>query len=335
MAKQTNKTVIGIFVISAIAMLIAGVIVIGGGQMFKKTVKYVMFFDRSVKGLSVGAPVVWSGVKVGSVSSVEVDFDADKFKIDIPVVIELDPSLINIKGKQAKNIQERGRVMSRLIELGLRARLTLQSLVTGQLMIALGFHPDKPAHLTGIKSEYLEVPTITAAMSEFTDKLEKLPVDKIAKKLHDVLNNIDTLVSGPEIKKILHNVATASKNLDRLILSTDDLVTNTDGRVEKVSDSLLATLGDSRKFMDDTSSDIQPVSVKLQEALVSTRLAMDQAKTALVSVNDFVGKRSKTRLKLDRTLDELGTAARSLNSLMNYLERHPEALVHGKKGGGG
>jgi len=335
MAKQTNKTVIGIFVISAIAMLIAGVIVIGGGQMFKKTLKFVMFFDRSVKGLSVGAPVVWSGVKVGSVSSVEVDFDVDKFKIDIPVVIELDPSLINIKGKQAKNIQERGRRMSRMIELGLRAQLTLQSIVTGQLMIALGFHPDKPARLTGIKSEYLEVPTIPAAMSEFADKLEKLPLDKIAQKLHDVLNNIDTLVGGPEIKEILHNVATASKNLDRLILSTDNLITNTDGRVEKISDSLLATLGDSRKFLDDTSSDIRPVSDKLQEALVSTRLAMDQAKTALVSVNDFVGKRSETRRKLDRTLDELGTAARSLNSLMNYLERHPEALVHGKKGGGG
>ena len=335
MAKQTNKTVIGIFVISAIAMLIAGVIVLGGGQMFKKTFKLVMFFDRSVKGLSVGAPVVWSGVKVGSVSSVEVDFDVDKFKIDIPVVVELDPSLINIKGKQAKNIQERGQRMSRMIELGLRAQLTLQSLVTGQLMIALDFHPDKPVRLTGIKSEYMEVPTIPAAMSEFADKLEKLPLDKIAKKLHDVLNNIDTVVGGPEIKEILHNVDTASKNLDRLIISTDELVTNTDGRVEKVSDSLLATLGDSRKFLDDTSSDIRPVSDKLQEALVSTRLAMDQAKTALVSVNDFVGKRSKTRLKLDRTLDELGTAARSLNSLMNYLERHPEALVHGKKGGGG
>jgi len=225
--------------------------------------------------------------------------------------------------------------MSRMIELGLRAQLTLQSIVTGQLMIALDFHPDKPARLTGIKSEYLEMPTIPAAMSEFADKLEKLPLDKIAQKLHDVLNNIDTVVGGPEIKEILHNVDTASKNLDRLILSTDKLITNTDGRVEKVSDSLLATLGDSRKFLDDTSSDIRPVSDKLQEALVSTRLAMDQAKTALVSVNDFVGKRSKTRHKLDRTLDELGTAARSLNSLMNYLERHPEALVHGKKGGGG
>lgn len=335
MAKQTSKTVIGIFVISAIAMLIAGVIVIGGGQMFKKTLKFVMFFDRSVKGLSVGAPVVWGGVKIGLVSSIEVDFDVDKFKINIPVVVELDPSLINIKGKQAKNIQERGQRMSRMIELGLRAQLTLQSLVTGQLMIALDFHPDKPARLTGIKSEYLEVPTIPAAMSEFADKLEKLPVDKIAQKLHDVLKNIDTVVGGPEIKEILHNVDTASKNLDRLILSTDNLITNTDGRVEKISDSLLATLGDSRKFLDDTSSDIRPMSDKLQEALVSTRLAMDQAKTALVSVNDFVGKRSKTRRQLDRTLDELGTAARSLNSLMNYLERHPEALVHGKKGGGG
>ena len=335
MAKQTSKTVIGVFVISAAAMLIAGVLILGGGEMFKKKQKFIMFFDRSIKGLSVGARVVVSGVAVGSVSNIVVEYDTDKLKVDIPVVIEIDRSLIKVKGERARNLEEGGQELKRLIEAGLRAQLTLQSMVTGQLMIDMDFHPETPARLIGIKREHPEIPTMPSSVDEFVEKLEKLPVDKIAEKLHDVLKNIDTVVGGPEIKEILHNVDTASKNLDRLILSTDNLITNTDGRVEKVSDSLLATLGDSRKFLDDTSSDIRPVSDKLQEALVSTRLAMDQAKTALVSVNDFVGKRSKTRLKLDRTLDELGTAARSLNSLMNYLERHPEALVHGKKGGGG
>ena len=67
MAEQASKTVIGVFVVSSIAMLIAGVIIFGSGDMFKKTIKYVMFFEDSVKGLAVGAPVIWHGVEVGSV----------------------------------------------------------------------------------------------------------------------------------------------------------------------------------------------------------------------------------------------------------------------------
>ena len=66
MAKQASKTVIGVFVVSSIAMLIAGVIVFGSGDIFKKELKYVMFFEDSVKGLSVGAPVIWHGVTVGT-----------------------------------------------------------------------------------------------------------------------------------------------------------------------------------------------------------------------------------------------------------------------------
>ena len=68
MAKQASKTVIGVFVVSSIAMLIAGVIVFGSGDIFKKELKYVMFFEDSVKGLNVGAPVIWHGVTVGHVS---------------------------------------------------------------------------------------------------------------------------------------------------------------------------------------------------------------------------------------------------------------------------
>ena len=342
MAKQINKTIIGGFVVSVIVMLIVGVILLGGGKMFKKTWRFVLFFEKSVKGLSVGAPVVFGGVEVGSVSNIIIHYDIDKFKVDIPVIIDMDPSLMKVKGEKIRNLVEARQHMNKLIELGFRAQLTLQSIVTGQLMVELDFYPDTPARLTGIKSEYIEIPTQPSTLDRLAEKLKKMHLDRIADKLFDVLDNIDKVTSDPKIENIISNVDVASKNLNQLILDADKMVTNIDGRAKKVLDSLVVTsndaqkfLGDAQKLAKDADSQVQPVSDKVQDAMVSAKGAMDQAKTTLAGINNFVGTKSDTHHKLNRALDEISAAARSLNSLMDYLERHPEALLKGKRGGGG
>jgi paraquat-inducible protein B len=342
MAKQIHKTVIGGFVVSVIVMLIVGVIILGGGKMFKKTWTYVLFFEKSVKGLSVGAPVVFNGVKIGSVSNVIINVDLDKVEFSIPVIIEIDPSLMTLKGNIAPTKKIRRQRLTRLIELGLRAQLTLQSIVTGQLMIEMDFYPDTPVRLTGIKSEYPEIPTQASTLDRLAEKLKKVNLNKIADKLIDVLDNIDNVVGDPKIENIISNVNAASKNLNQLVLNADKMIMDIDGRAKKVLDSLVVTssdaqkfLGDARKLAKDADSQVQPVSDRVQDAMVSAKGAMDQAKTTLAGINNYVGENSDTRHKLNRALDEIAASARSLNSLMDYLERHPEALLKGKSGGGG
>ena len=335
MAKQVNKAVIGGFVISVIVMLIGGVILLGGGEMFKKKVKYVLFFEQSIKGLSKGAPLVFKGVEVGSVSSIVVDYDIDKLEINIPVIVELDPGLVKLKGQESQNEQELRQRLNQMIERGLRAQLGLQSLVTGQLMIELDFFPDTPVRLAGIKSDYPEIPTIPSSMEKLAKKLKELPIDEIVGKLSEILDNIEKATGDSKLNDIVTNVDTASKNLNSLILDLD-------GRAKKLLDNLTVAssdaqklMVDARKLVKDADGQIQPLSDKAQDALVSAKRAMDEAKTTLAGVNTFVGDHSETRHKLNRALDELATAARSLNSLMDYLERHPEALLKGKSGKGG
>jgi len=347
MAKQVSKTVIGIFVISSIAMLVAGVIIFGSGNMFKKTMKFVMFFEDSVKGLTVGAPVIWHGVEVGSVSSIVLRASVKKFTLDIPVIIEVDPSLIEIEGGV---VGKPGEHMNSLIEKGLRARLALQSFVTGSSMIEMEFFPDTPVRLTGLDSRYTEIPTVRSPMDKLAQKLEELPIEKIAGKLVNILDHLDKLLGDPEIKEIRHNLNTASQKLDQLIGNADKLVLETGGRVNQISDSVQTTLADGRTLMKDASKDldgvssdarkllqdadigIKPLLKDIQAALVSAKKAMDGATNTLVHVDGLVGDRSDTRQKLNRTLDEFSAAAKSLKSLMDYLERHPESLLKGKGG---
>jgi len=342
MSKQASKTVIGVFVVSSIAMLIAGVIIFGSGEMFKKTNKYVMFFEDSVKGLSVGAPVIWHGVVVGSVSSIVLKANAKKLTINVPVVIEVDPKRMEVEEGIRKDLREQMKI---LVEKGLRARLALQSLLTGSSMIEIEFLPGTPVRLSDHESKYPEIPTVKSPMDRLVQKLQDLPIEKIVGKLVDILDNLDTVIADPEIKEIIGNLNVASKKLDqvledgdKLILDTDSqikgLTDNLNNKVDQLSDGMQSTLGDARKLLQDVDSEVKPVSRKIQTALVSARVALDNATNTLANVDGFIGERSDTRHKLNRALDEIGAAAKSLKSLMDYLERHPESLLQGKGGRG-
>lgn len=347
MAKQASKTVIGAFVISAIVMLIAGVIILGSGTLFKKTNKYVMFFEKSVKGLSVGSPVVWLGVEIGSVSNIILDADPEKLSVNVPVIIEVDPTRMRVRGEKARDL---GQQLKRLIDRGLRAQMTQQSFVTGQMRIEVDFLPDTPVRLTGLEPGYPEIPTVPSSIDRFAKKFEDLPIDTIADNLLKLVGTIDTLLGDPELKNLFHNLKLASESVNRLVVDADHLVNNADNHLKTVSEKIQITVSEAQKTLKDVSRNIQaisgdaqeligdadnqikPVANKIQEAMVSVRLATDQAKNTLATVNGFVGERSDTRHKLNTSLDEIAGAARSLHSLMDYLERHPEALLKGKGG---
>ena len=138
MSKPANKTMIGAFVVGAIALIVVAIGVLGSGKLFKVSVPYLMVFEGSVKGLNVGSPVVFRGVKTGAVSSIRMRFDYATKAMTIVVYVDTDPSQIetvNLDVTLAEEIErhERYAIMKQLIARGLRAQLEMQSIVTGQL----------------------------------------------------------------------------------------------------------------------------------------------------------------------------------------------------------
>ena len=99
MAKQANRMMIGGFVVLAVIIMAASLVVFGSGKFFKKTNKYILYFDESVKGLSVGAPVLFQGVPVGSVTSITLQADLVTMKTQIPVLIEIEPDRWQVRTK--------------------------------------------------------------------------------------------------------------------------------------------------------------------------------------------------------------------------------------------
>jgi ABC-type transporter Mla subunit MlaD len=182
MSKKASKTLIGMFVLGAVALVVVAIVVLGSGQLFKRTFTAVCFFEGSVGGLNVGSPVVFRGVKIGSVRNIVLTYDPKDFEIKIPVYIEIDTNLFKSTAPPALRVRP-GQNLKLLIERGLRARLEMQSIVTGQLQVSLDFYPEKTATYQGYDSKYPEIPTIPTPFQVLAKKIEKIPLDEIFEKL--------------------------------------------------------------------------------------------------------------------------------------------------------
>jgi paraquat-inducible protein B len=197
MSKKANKTVIGLFVVAGLMLLIMGIVFFGSGALFKRTNKFVLYFDGSVKGLSIGAPVMFRGVSIGTVKDISLIYDSKAGTVMLPVIVDIEqgrikgaPSFGNFGGDK------------KMIELGLRGKLEVQSFLTGQLMISFDFYPDKPAQLRGILKQYPELPTLPISPDIF-DLMNEIPIKEIARNLEATAKGINKLVNSSDLQRSL------------------------------------------------------------------------------------------------------------------------------------
>ncbi len=169
---------------------------------------WLLHFDGSVRGLSVGAPVDFRGITIGKVTDVRLEFDWDKLALRIPVLIEIEPERITMIGKET---MDRRKVMERFVEKGLRAQLKKGSLLTGQLYVELDFHPEAPFTKIKYGGKYPELPTmptpmeeITSSVTQIVEKLDTIPLEQIGKDLQQTMANLSK--TSEDLQKMVKNL---------------------------------------------------------------------------------------------------------------------------------
>jgi paraquat-inducible protein B len=266
---------------------------------------FVMYFDDSVRGLAVGAPVELKGIRVGTVTDVWFTLDPVTHKIRIPVYIEIDPDRIVPPDQIAAYLQTykaeiaagRRPIFEKLVAQGLRGRLKSGSLLTGQLYVDLDFYPDdSPKTMDYSDKTFPRIPTLPSVVEEFQKdakeimaKLKRLPLEKIGEELLGTAQGTNRLVNSQDLKDTLRSMNHALQGLHQLSQTADR-------EIAKLTASLDKSLSSATKILEQ----IEPGSP----------MVVDTA----------------------RALEELAASARSIRALSDYLERHPEALLHGKGG---
>ena len=258
---------------------------------YTRKIKFVVFFDGSVRGLNVGAPVEFKGIKIGSVLDVHLEFNSKDSSFRIPVVIEVEPERIVDRNSEG-NISPYD-TLKKLTDKGMRAQLATGNLLTGQLFVQLDMFPDSPMLLSGEKSDYPELPTVpgglsalTASLQAFATRLETVKIDEIGEELLKTLKGTSKLASSGDLHK-------AVINLKRL----------------------LAKLNESN----------------LDEAIEAANVVIRESQTTIRLLNDTLNTDSPAQHSLIQMTQELEETARSIRSLVDLLERNPESLLFGKK----
>jgi paraquat-inducible protein B len=314
MAKQANRMMIGVFVVLAVIIMAASLVVFGSGKFFKKTVKCVLYFDEPVKGLSVGAPVLFQGVQIGSVISIVLEVDPAKMQVHIPVIIEFEPEKFKVRAEDRKTPRDPRKNIAALIEKGLRAQLAMQSFITGQLLIQVDFHPGTPVVLKNIDKEYIEIPTIPSTSERLAQTLDKLDLDGLKKNLESTLAGVERFVNNPDLTEGIQALKDTLQNARKLVAKVE-------GQVDPLTDDLKKTVKDIGKLARETDAKVAGVTTGLDKTMSSARGVLSEDSPLMV--------------ELENTLKEISAMSRSFRQLAAYLEQHPETVIRGKASPGG
>jgi paraquat-inducible protein B len=332
MSKQADTKLIGAFVIGAVVLVISGILLFGSGRFFSHQRKFVLFFEDSVKGLIIGSPVDFRGVNIGKVTDIRIVLQKEDLSLLIPVFIVIEPNRITFditESERRKLVETKGTeaFVQLLIDRGLRAQLSTQSFVTGQLGIHLDFFPDRPLKLAGAEPSYTEIPTTESSLSALSRTLGNIPLAEIADKLEKTLDGIEKLVNSPDLKETLDSL---HQTIDQAYAFLRDL----DSQVKPLATSTQLTLSEAKKLFENAAqlvrnldSRIPPLIASLEDTSKAAGVTMKGANKA---VEGFAGANSPVRYELIKTLNEFSDAARSFRVLAEYLENHPEALIKGK-----
>lgn len=333
MSRKADPTLIGIFVLGAIALAVTTILLVAGDDWFRKHSQHVLYFEGAAHGLQVGAPVVFLGVKVGTVKKIQLGLDESNHKFVVPVTVEVEPQVVRTRSGEQIDLRDR-ETLRRLIERGLRARLRLQSILTGQLYVDLDFHPDKPARFVSNDPALSEIPTIRTAVQELTTKLEGFPMDKFLADVAAIGTALNQTLNTPEARNLPRRLDATLKHLESLAARLD---------------------AKSGPILEETRADL----VEMRKALVAAQAAMARLETAADRVGTLAGADSELVRNLTRAseelagaaqtvrrlaeaesptvqhanqaLKEIARAAEALRQLAVLLEQQPDAILRGKR----
>jgi len=257
---------------------------------------YIVEFTESVRGLSVGAPVEFRGIQVGTVTDIGLKADFDNLEFTIPVRVRLEPERLPLPIAEGRTQKDREQ---RMLAAGFRAQLATGNLLTGQLFIDLSFHADAPPAeqrlhdgLPVIASVPSSSQEIMQAVTRFVRRLEQLPLEDIGRDLQESLAGVERLVNGPDLR------------------------------------AAVASLGRVMAGLETTSQTLNA------DTLPELNAALAEMRTVLRDLDQWVSADAPLQGDLRETLEELSKAARAVSELADMLERHPEALLQGKGGEG-
>lgn len=306
---------LGAFVVVSLFILATGLFLLGGRKWFQPTFMFETYFDQSVAGLDVGAPVRFRGVPLGHVAAIltsaatyEQSVPLDKRREYIVVRVE-----VNLSGQEAAQMR---RDAESLAARGLRAQTQLAG-ITGQQYLALDFlDPHKYGPLPfDWTPKYLYLPSapssageIIAKAQSFLASLNEADIQRLGQNLNTLVRDLDTKLGEIPVTDLATHLQGALKTANSTLSRMDRLLA--DPSLKQTLDNAAAISARVRQITDDGELD------RLVKDLDDTSERLD----ALVGDNQY---------DVRGTVEDLRTTAGNLRALSESVRRYPAGVLVG------
>ncbi|WP_456387483.1 MlaD family protein [Desulfolithobacter sp.] len=328
MSKKASPTLIGTFVIGALFLLVAGIFIIGNIKLREQTNRFVLFFNGSLNGLDTGAPVTYKGVPVGHVAGIEILYDKNTGEYLTPVYVEI--TVRDSSGKsyfEEAGFKDAGSFFQAQIERGLRAKLKMQSLVTGKLYIELSYFPGTETRLRKTEGSCMEIPTVPSELERLTQALENLHLEEIIGKTVSILDNINSILTSSAFHEGMATFNTTLKDLDILLKDLDRELPRISSGLNLALDRFATLAKNTDTLVQSTTRNTDLLGRQLQESLNNADKTMASLETTLKILQEVLSEDSPLFFTLTRTVDEISRTSSSVRQFIDYLQRHPNALI--------
>lgn len=332
MSRKASTTLIGTFALLGMAIGFFALFLLGGGGLFDQRTRVVLFFDKSINGLSVGSDARFGGVLIGRVVEIDVLIDVENNRKVIPVTVE-------ISRRQVAHIaQEAGAFdfgspegVRQAVDFGLRARLTQQSLVTGVLYVEFDIDPKSPGlvfddrfakGLPVIPTLAMEFDEMIAAIGEGLETLNSLDLEELITDIRTLATTTSNQIADLQLAEISKEMLAVTANLRE--------ITGQEGWRDAAG-NLNAAITDLRAAMGAVEASVLPATEDLRNAMQAAEQGMERFQDVAGNLADFTNPRSPAMLRVQNTMVELERAARAIRELAEEIQRQPGALIKGRE----
>ena len=331
MSKKANPVLVGSFVLGALGLIIAAIIILGNIKLKDNRLRCIAYFTGSLYGLDIGAPVTFRGVAIGRVSQIRILYDDAQKNYAIPVYIDIEQTPLDSDLGTSWEQDSVRKVMGQLIENGLRAQLKISSLLTSKLYIDLAFQPGTMLRLRHKDDKLFEIPTLPSGLEQITQKLEKLPLDEILNKTASALDGINSIINSEETRRALKSLDSTLNRLDILLGDMDEHIPGVLNELKSGLTNIATLSATATTVLKTTDKEIPVISNELQKLLVSLDKAAGSAVKSLNNLDQLTANDSNFSFQVIASLREIEKAAVSIKQLTDYLQQYPNALVFGQE----
>lgn len=338
MTERDTKTFIGVFVLGALALFIAFILLLGSGRLGEKNPTFVLYFETSLKGLSQGSPVYFKGIRIGKVVSIHLNPDPRAAKFYTPVIIEIekDKASSMLDGDSEMDLLGENSILTRLIQAGLRGKLGISSFLTGQLCVELDIlrnaDPVNIAKLTPYKGSP-QIPTQLSPLDAALSTLENIPMQEI---LYGLIRSISTMseqINKIDVAGLAYSIRETSDAIREEVINFGSVRKNATAAVDAYTELACSLQKDIHATLSDVNATMRSIGSLAQSsenAALEAKDAMHGLRRMADTANSLFSEDSVPVLEFSQTMFSLQRAAQALSELATILEIKPNALIFGR-----